>query len=281
MHRTFGLVRGRGALGAPAAPPCVKITRRPGFPFPRRSSAIQRDYVGHSCQLVAAIVDPTAPSLPPKTPAELRPQFHALCRAVGLDPAAPDALVKLSDPSVVPASAITHAIETDATGPEYGTFRGSLDGDWLATSPGPMEWQRSGAFAHALKRKGVRSVVVGDLTEEWYLYSIAHGAVHSTAEVRANLERYYPADFVDGALPLFRTVPEGAPVKDFMRLFGEVSSTAQVHCPVRILARDLTNAGFPVLRYEIAWTPEQVRPEGSRSCHRYATSAAVLMYCAL
>lgn len=210
----------------------------------------------------SAVLQSNAMILPPKTPAELRPQFHALCRAVGIDPAAPDALAKLSDPSVVPASTITHAIETVAAGPEYGTFRGCLDGEWLASSPGPMEWQRSGEFARALKRKGVRSIVVGDLTEEWYLYSIAHGAVHSTAEVQANLERYYPAEFVEGAMKLFRTVPEGAPIKDFMRLFGEISSAAQVHCPVRILARDLTNAEYPVLRYEIAWTPEQVRPEG-------------------
>ena len=122
-----------------------------------------------------------------------------------------------------------------------------------------MEWQRSGEFAHALKARGVKSIVVGDLTEEWYLYSIAHGEIHSMDEVASNLERYYPRDFVEKALKLWRTVPEGSPPEAFMRLFGEISSTAQVHCPVRILARDLINAGFPVLRYEIAWTPEQVR----------------------
>ena len=31
---------------------------------------------------------------------------------------------------------------------------------------------------------------------------------------------------------------------------------------MRLLARDLLKAGFPVLRYEIRWTPEQVRPFG-------------------
>lgn len=182
---------------------------------------------------------------------------------MGVDPASPDALLKLSDPSVVSASAITHAIETDATGPEYGTFRGCLDGEWLVTSPGPMQWQRSGEFARALKRKGVRSIVLGDLTEEWYLYSIAHGPIHSMEEVKKNLERYYPVEFVEEAMKLYRVVPEGSPVKEFMKLFGEISSTAQVHCPVRMLARDLIDAGFPVLRYEIAWTPEQMRPEGA------------------
>ena len=214
--------------------------------------------------------------MPPKTPSELRPQFHALCRAVGVDPTAPDALAKLSDPNVVSASAITHVIETDATGPEYGTFRGCLDGEWLAVSPEPMEWQRSGEFARALKSKGVRSIVIGDLTEEWYLYSIAHGPIHSMEEVKKNLERYYPLDFVEKVMKLYRTVPEGSPVKDFMRLFGEISGTAQVHCPVRIFARDLINAGFPVLRYEIAWTPEQVRPEGMSSVPEHIWFLAVL-----
>ena len=169
---------------------------------------------------------------------------------------------------------IIHVIETDAVGIEYGTYRGCLDGDWLAVTPSPMEWQRSGEFARSLKTKGVRSIIVGDLTEEWYLYSIAHGDINSMDEGKLNLERYYPKDFVEKTMPLYRTVPEGSPPEAFMRLFGEISSTAQVHCPVRILARDLTNAGFPVLRYEIAWTPEQVRqPHGectpSRGSLRY------------
>ncbi|EKM58177.1 uncharacterized protein PHACADRAFT_252281 [Phanerochaete carnosa HHB-10118-sp] len=219
----------------------------------------------------SAVLQSNAIILPPKNPASLRPQFQALCRAVGIDPAAPDAFAKLSDPAVVPASVITHAIETDATGPEHGTFRGCLDGDWLATRPSPMEWQRSGEFARALKAKGVRSIVVGDLTEEWYLYAIACGELHSMDEVKTNLERFYPTDFNNKVVPLWRTVPEGSPPEDFMRLFGEISSMAQVHCPVRILARDLINAGFPVLRYEIAWTPEQVRPKGyvTHSTDRY------------
>lgn len=216
----------------------------------------------------SAVLQSNAMILPPKDPASLRPQFHALCRAVGIDPTAPDALAKLSDPAVVPASTITRVIETDETGPENGTFRGCLDGDWLATSPGPMEWQRSGQFARALKARGVRSIVVGDLTEEWYLYSIAHGDIHSMEEVKSNLHRYYPKDFVDKVMKLWRTIPEGSPPADFMRVFGEISSTAQVHCPVRILARDLVNAGFPVLRYEIAWTPEQMRQP-----HGYVTHA--------
>lgn len=199
--------------------------------------------------------------LPPKTPEELRFQFQALCKSLDIDPAASDAIEKIGDPSDAPAETMAKIIETE-TNASWSTFRGCLDGSWLSDSPGPMEWQRSGGFAAKLKEKGLRSIVLGDLTEEWYLYSIAHGPIHSMDEVKVNLLRYYQPDFVEKAMKMYRTVPAGSPTEDFMRLFGEISSAAQVHTPVRILARDLTNAGFPVLRYEIAWTPEQVRPHG-------------------
>ena len=44
----------------------------------------------------------------------------------------------------------------------------------MGTTPGAMEWQRSGEFARGLAAHGVRSVVVGDLTQEWYLYALSH-----------------------------------------------------------------------------------------------------------
>ena len=61
----------------------------------------------------------------PKTPAELRSQFEALCRALSLDPTSPNVLDTLRDSTKVPFSAITRAIETDALGIENGTFRGA------------------------------------------------------------------------------------------------------------------------------------------------------------
>ena len=39
-------------------------------------------------------------------------------------------------------------------------------------------------------------------------------------------------------------------------------SDGQVRLPIRLLARDLHASEFPVLRYEIRWTPEQGRPKG-------------------
>ena len=195
----------------------------------------------------------------PKTPAELRPQFQGLCRSVNLDPSSPDVLSKLRDPAVVPWSSLTHAIETDAFGTQYGTFRGTLDGNWL--HPDPMAWQRSGDFARALKAKGVRSIVVGDLTEEWYLYAIAH-PISKMKDIEVNLERYYQDDMIKKIMALYKTLPEGAPEAEVQKLMGDILSDGQVHIPVRILGRDLINSGFPVLRYEIQWTPEQNRPLG-------------------
>lgn len=200
-------------------------------------------------------------STDPKTPTELRPQFHALCRALKLDPTASDILATLRDPVRVPWSTITRVIETDALGTKYGTFRGCLSDDWFLSTPGPMAWQRSGALARGLQASGVRSVIVGDLTEEWYLYSIAH-PIHTPQDIVPNLERYFPDDVVEKLVKAHQTLPEDAGSEESQKLYGEILSCGQVHLPVRLFVRDLLGAGFPVFRYEIRWTPEDGRPEG-------------------
>jgi carboxylesterase type B len=197
----------------------------------------------------------------PKTPAELRPQFEALCRSLGLDPHSPDILNTLRDPSVVSASRICEVIETDTLGTEYGTFRGCVDNSWMASVPDAMTWQRSGQFADNLMKKGVRSIIVGDLTEEWYLYSIAH-PISNASDVSINLERYYPTDMVEKMMNKYPKLGDDATPEECIRQFGVILSDWQVHLPVRMLARDLHKVKFPVLRYEIGWTPEQLRPEG-------------------
>jgi hypothetical protein len=154
-----------------------------------------------------------------------------------------------------------HAVETEQAGPENSTFRGCIEGSWLPGTPDIMEWQRSGGFAKALREKGVRSIVVGDLTEEWYLYSIAH-PVKSMKDIELNLKRYYQDEFIKKTLEMYPTIPEGADEDEFKKLLGQVLSDGQVHLPVRLLARDLIESGFPTLRYEIRWTPEQLRPFG-------------------
>ncbi|KAH9939944.1 carboxylesterase [Amylocystis lapponica] len=209
---------------------------------------------GEQAPFQSAILQSNSIITTPKTPAQLRPQFQALCRALKVDPDAPDVLDNLRDPERVPASMITHAIETDALGVALGTFRGALEDSWVPTTPDPMTWQRTGGFARGLQAHGVRSIVVGELAEEWYLYSIAHPAT-SMRDIELNMERYYQTDVVEKMMPLYRTLPEGAPVREVERLFGEMLSEGQVYLPIRLLARDLLAAGFPFVRYIMRWTP--------------------------
>ncbi|KAI0641364.1 carboxylesterase [Trametes meyenii] len=213
---------------------------------------------GEKAPFHSAILQSNAIVTTPKTPAELRPQFEALCRALYLDPSAPDILETLRNPQRVPWSAITHAIDTGALGTIYGTFRGAWEPSWLGDTD-TMTWQRSGGFAKGLTDHGVRAVVVGDLTEEWYIYSLSH-PVASVSDIVTNLERYYREDVVHKMLEVYGKTPTEP--EEVKRVFGQLLAEGQVHLPVRLLARDLVNAGFPVVRYEIAWTPEQVRPFG-------------------
>jgi hypothetical protein len=196
----------------------------------------------------------------PKTPEELRPQFATLSRALGLDPDAEDTLSVLRDPGRTSWRSIIDLIDNEKLG-SYGTFRGCLDGTWLSNVPDPMAWQRTGGLARGLLEHGVRNVILGDLSEEWYLYSIAHPIKHKQ-DIQWNLERYYPLDVVQSMIELYGRPPDDAKLEELEKLFGVILSTAQVHLPVRLLHRDLLQAGYPTFRYSIKWTPEQARPNG-------------------
>ncbi|KAI0948177.1 hypothetical protein AcW1_009761 [Taiwanofungus camphoratus] len=216
---------------------------------------------GEQAPFQSAILQSNSILTNPKTPSELRPQFRALCRALRLNPDSPDALSILQNPTLTPWQTIIRVIETDAMGIEFGTFRGCLDGVWLSSTPDPMTWQRTGGLALGLRAKGVRSIVLGELSEEWYLYSIAH-PVRNMHDVKLNVERYYQNAVVEKLMPMYPVVPEDAPQDEFKKLLGEILSDGQVYLPVRLLARDLRATDFPVVRYEIRWTPEQIRPLG-------------------
>jgi hypothetical protein len=196
----------------------------------------------------------------PKTPEQLRPQFAALSRALGLDPDAVDTLSVLRDPSKTSWQSITELIDSESLG-AHGTFRGCLDSSWLSNSPDPMTWQRTGGLARGLLEHGVRNVIVGDLSEEWYLYSIAH-PIKQKQDIQQNLKRYYPADIVQGMIKIYGSLPDDAEAEEFEKLFGVILGASQVHLPVRLLHRDLLQEKFPTFRYTIKWTPEQSRPKG-------------------
>lgn len=197
----------------------------------------------------------------PKTPAELQPQFDALCRALDLDPRAPDILTVLKDTTRVPWTSITRVIENEEILGHFGTFRGSLSDDWVDVRPGLVEWQRSGGLARGLQGRGIKSVVIGDLTEEWYLYSIAH-PIKGPQDILPNMERYYPKQVAQRMIAAFPQLPPNAGSKESARLYGEIMSLGQVHLPVRLFAEEMMSHGFPVLRYQIGWSPEQHRPYG-------------------
>ncbi|KAH9479263.1 putative esterase [Psilocybe cubensis] len=223
---------------------------------------------GKKAPFNSAVLQSNAMLTDPKTPEELRPQFIALCEALGLDPEAPDVLNTLKDPSKISWQSITKVIETDAIG-HFGTFRGCLSEDWISVNPGPMEWQRCGGLSRGLRTRGVSSIVVGDLIEEWYLYSIAHPIKHPE-DILPNLERYMPTDLAQKLLEVFPKLPPDAGAKDSAKLYGDILSCTQVHLPARLLAKDLEAQGYPIMRYEIRWTPEKYRPLGyvTHGCDR-------------
>lgn len=108
-------------------------------------------------------------------------------------------------------------------------------------------------------------MAIGDLSEEWYLYAIAH-PVHGPRDIFPNILRYYPRQIVGGLVEQYRTLSSDASAEEAARLMGEILSDGQVHVPVRMFVRDFYKADFPVVRYEIRWTPEQVRPKGEPRC---------------
>ncbi|KJA19623.1 hypothetical protein HYPSUDRAFT_44186 [Hypholoma sublateritium FD-334 SS-4] len=224
---------------------------------------------GATAPFQSAVIQSNAILTDPKTPVELQPQFDALCRALDLDPRASDILTVLKDPSRVPWSSITRAIENEEILGHFGTFRGALSNDWVNVRPGLVEWQRSGGLARGLQDHGVKSVVIGDLTEEWYLYSIAH-PIKGPQDILPNMERYYPKQVAQRMIAAFPQLPDDAGSKESARLYGEIMSLGQVHLPVRLFSQEMISHGFPVLRYQIGWSPEQHRPYGyvTHGCDR-------------
>lgn len=214
---------------------------------------------GETAPFQSALMQSNGIVISPKTPAELRSQFQGLCTALDLDATSANVLNKLRNPELVSWQKLVYVIENDVFGENLTTFRGCFDGVFLPSDP--MEWQRSGGFAKALQEKGVRYIIVGDLIDEWVVYSASH-PVKTVNDVAINLERYYQKDMVEKILKFYPSLPDDASEEAVKKFFGEVLAEGQVHLPVRMLARDLYNSGFPVLRYHIRWTPEQNRPLG-------------------
>jgi len=157
----------------------------------------------------------------PKTPKELRDQYQALLKSLGLNPSDKSSDSKLKDPDTMSWQALTKEIESLVA---FGTFRGASDGSFLPLQE--MERQSDGTFAKLLQEKGVRSIVVGDLIEEWYLYSIAH-PIQKPEDIRPNLRRYYPDDIVERLLKAYKPLGKDATLQECAKLYGRILSDGQ------------------------------------------------------
>ncbi|KAF8335098.1 hypothetical protein F5887DRAFT_989925 [Amanita rubescens] len=103
--------------------------------------------------------------------------------------------------------------------------------------------------------------MVGELKDEWYIYSVSH-PISSPQDVKRHLTKHFPERIVNRLMLCFREISNDEDPEVAQRLFGQALSCALVHLPIRILQRDLLAAGFPVIRYLIEWTPEQLRHIG-------------------
>lgn len=191
----------------------------------------------------------------------MQPQFDAFCRALNLNPFSPDILDTLRDPVKVPWTAITKVVESEVLGIKHGIFRACLSDDWIHTEPSPMERQKKGDFARGLRERGVRNIVLGELKDEWYIYSVSH-PISSPQDVQRNLKSHFPNRVVDRLMLCFKKISDEDDPEVAQRVFGQAMRRALVHFPIRLLHRDLLATGFPVMRYLIEWTPEQLRPNG-------------------
>jgi hypothetical protein len=141
--------------------------------------------------------------------------------ALGIKNASEESLNHLKDPNKVSWESITAAAEKLIP---YGTFRACSDGHFL--NSGSMKYQASPQFASALLSKGVKFLVVGDLKDEWYLYSIAH-PITDYASIGANLRRYYPDAIVDRILKYYGGLNADDSQEEKENLFGVMLSEGQ------------------------------------------------------
>jgi hypothetical protein len=199
--------------------------------------------------------------LDPKNDEQLQSQFDALCRALKLQPYSRDILDTLRDPVKVPWTAITKVIESDALGIEHGIFRACRSDDWIPTQLGLMDRQRSGKFARGLRERGVQSIVVGEVSDEWYIHSVSH-PMSSPQDCHRHLNSHFSSKTVRKLMCCFREVPDDADLEATRAVLGQALSCVLTHFPVRLLHRELLEADFPVIRYRIEWTPEQLCPNG-------------------
>ncbi|GFZ43710.1 hypothetical protein JCM24511_01430 [Saitozyma sp. JCM 24511] len=193
----------------------------------------------------------------PLPPSSRRDQFAAFCRALGADPSSPAILEELRDTTRYPTAKLIEAVQAMGG---LSTFRGVVGDDgWNRADE--MAYQQSGGLAAGLKAAGVKCVIMGDVRDEDYFYSIVHPC-QSAADVLPNLERYYTAEASRALRSAYPDLPADASPAECDRLQGRILSDGQVHLPVRLLAKDLVGGGMPVVRYAIEYVAANLGTKG-------------------
>ncbi|WVQ95293.1 hypothetical protein IAU59_002388 [Kwoniella sp. CBS 9459] len=186
----------------------------------------------------------------PLTPSTRNSQFQAFCQALNIDPSTPDILSRLRDKSEFPTERIIKAVE--AMGDQC-TFRGVVGTDgWVRADQ--VEYQRNGGLAKGLREAAVKCIIVGDVRDEDYFYKGVHFS-ESQAELVPNIARYYPWEQSERFLASYGPLAEDATVEEINNLLGRILADGQVHLPVRLLAKELAHADFPVVRYAVEFVP--------------------------
>ncbi|KAG8221109.1 Alpha/Beta hydrolase protein [Butyriboletus roseoflavus] len=125
------------------------------------------------------------------------------------------------------------------------------DGTWIPTCPDSMTWQRSGRLTRKLREKGLTSSAIGDLSEEWYLYAIAH-PVHGPRDVFPNILRYYPLQIVERLVEQYRALSNWLVTHGTDRCFRalRVPSLTAAQKEVAVAWLDAIDKEFEILERE-------------------------------
>ncbi|OCF41074.1 hypothetical protein I317_05085 [Kwoniella heveanensis CBS 569] len=186
----------------------------------------------------------------PLTPATRNTQFHAFCQALSIDPSTPDILSKLRDPAQFPTEKVIKAVQDMG---DQCTFRGVVGTDgWVRADQ--VDYQRNGGLAKGLKEAGVKCIIVGDVRDEDYFYKGVHPS-KTQSDLIPNIARYYPWEQSERFLASYGPIAEDATVEEINDLLGRILADGQVHLPVRLLAKELALANFPVVRYAVEFVP--------------------------
>ena len=196
----------------------------------------------------------------PFDPAFRNEQFALLAEKLDLDPSKPGTLETIRDPVKVPSDRLVKAVFDMGT---QSTFRAVVGSDgWCR--PDQMAYQHSGQFARDLKAAGVKCIIMGDVLEEWGWYSGQH-VCREPKDILPNAARWYPIDVAQAIVDSFQPLSSDPTPEECDKRLADVLAAGQVHLPIRILARDLINASFPVVRYTFEKAPVALNLPG-RSC---------------